>query len=376
MVKLIVFSICKDEAATIGEVLDLIPTEIDGVDEIEKLVISDGSTDDTAAIARAHGAHVIEGRKQQRLAYRFQQAVEIVLARGADIALNIDGDLQFDPREIPKFVAPVIAGEADFVAADRFTDPDTGERRRPDNMPKGKFYANRLGARIVGSLSGERFADVTCGFRAYNRHALLALNINNKYTYTQESFQLLAYNKVAIQSIPVHVTYFPGRKSRVVTNFWHFLVNSGVSILRAFRDFAPLRFFFGLGIIPLVTGAGASGFVFVNWLRTGKTSPWTSLGILGAYLFSLGLIIFVVGLLADMLGRSTRNQEKIIRELKAARYGSTAEQGLSDARAVESRSGTSLGSREPVDASPEPDIELDPQEASGLVLAPGDATST
>lgn len=320
MTKLVVFSICMNEEATIGDVVDRIPSEIDGIDEISVLVISDGSTDATAEIARASGATVIEGRHQRRLAHRFSQAIEWCLAENADVAVNIDGDLQFDPADVPLFVAPIISGEADFVAADRFTDPATGERRRPENMPVGKYYANLLGTRIVGSLSGEQFADVTCGFRGYNRESMLSLNINSKYTYTQESFQLLAHNQLDIKSLPVTVTYYEGRKSRVVTSFWQFLSNSALNILRAFRDFAPLRFFFWLGLIPFLLGAGSAGFVAVHWLQTGRTSPYTSLGILGAYLFSLGLIIFVVGLLADMLGRSTRNQEKILRELKRVRH--------------------------------------------------------
>lgn len=274
MTKLIVFSICKDEEQTIGELLDRIPTEIEGVDEMEIMVISDGSIDRTAQVARDHGALVVEGTTQRRLAFRFQEAIDLALNRGADIAVNIDGDLQFRPEDIPLFVAPIVQGNADFVAADRFTDPSTGKRRRPDNMPVGKFYANRLGARIVGSLSGERFADVTCGFRSYNRQAMLALNINSKYTYTQESFQLLAYNRMDIVSLPVEVKYYPERKSRVVTSFWQFLANSAVNILRSFRDFAPLRFFTMLGIVPFLVGLLSASFVAIHWLQTGKTSPY------------------------------------------------------------------------------------------------------
>jgi len=324
MTKLVVFSICMNEEATIGQVIDGVPRAVPGIDEIEVIVVSDGSTDQTAEVARRHGAIVIEGATQRRLAFRFQQAIEIALTRNADIAVNIDGDLQFDPADVPLFVEPIVTGRADFVAADRFTDPESGERRRPANMPLGKYLANRLGARIVGSLSGERFADVTCGFRAYSRRAMLSLNINSKYTYTQESFQMLAQHRLDIEALPVQVTYYPGRTSRVVTSFWQFLTLSAVNIMRAYRDFAPLRFFTGLGMIPFVAGGAGTLFVGVHWLRTGQTSPYTSLGILGAYLFSLGLIIFVVGLLADMLGRSARNQEKILRELKTLLFESTA----------------------------------------------------
>src|SRR5690606_38988982 len=106
------------------------------------------------------------------------------LGQKADIMVNIDGDLQFAPEDIPKLVAPIVEGKADFVAADRFTDPETGKRRKPKNMPPVKYYGNKLGARIVGSLSGQKFRDVTCGFRAYNQNALVALNINGEHTYT------------------------------------------------------------------------------------------------------------------------------------------------------------------------------------------------
>ncbi len=314
---LVVFSICYNEQDTIAEVLDRIPTTIPGAATISKVVISDGSTDSTATVARQHGAVVIEGRSQRRLAFRFQQAVDHALGMGADIAVSIDGDMQFDPADIPLLVEPVMRGEADFVAGDRFTDAATGSHRRPLNMPRGNYWGNRLGARVVGTLAGTSFGDVTCGFRAYNREALLTLNINTKHTYTQESFQLLAQAGLEIATVPVRVRYYTDRQSRVVTTFWGFLATSAVNILRAYRDFAPLRFFFALGLLPFLGGLISAGFVGLRWAATGRTSPYTSLGIIGVYFFSLGLLLFVIGLLADMQVRATRNQEKILKLLKS-----------------------------------------------------------
>ena len=318
--KLVVFSICKDEAETIGELLDRIPKKIKGVTSIEKLVVSDGSTDDTVKIARKHGAEVIDGVSQKRLAYRFTQAIDKVLSMGADVAVNIDGDLQFAPEDIPMLLEPVLNGEAEFVAADRFTDVETGERRRPKNMPAGKYWGNRLGAFIVGKLSGYDFRDITCGFRAYNRRAMLSLNINSSYTYTQESFQLLAMKKFDIQSIPTEVKYYPGRKSRVVTSFFQFLINSALNILRAFRDFAPLKFFFWLGLIPMTIGVIATGFVVVHWFQEQMFSPYKALGIFGIYMGSLGLLLWMLGLLADMFQRVLNNQERILEVQKSIKY--------------------------------------------------------
>ncbi len=314
--KLFIFSICHNEAETIGQVIDAIPKSINGVDKIETWVIDDGSSDNTAEIAAQHGAKVHKGLNQKRLAYRFSQALEIALSREADIAVNIDGDLQFNPKDIPKLVKPIIDEGYDFAAADRFTDEASGKRVKPTNMPSSKYYANRIGTWIVSSLTRQQFRDVTCGFRAYSKKALLALNINSQYTYTQESFQMLALKRLNIKAVPVEVKYYPGRQSRVVTNFFSFLFNSALNILRAYRDFAPLRFFGSLGAVSFVAGFIALLFLFIHWLQAGEFSPYKFIGFIGIYLISLAFIIWTVGLVADMLDRMLNNQEKILERVK------------------------------------------------------------
>jgi len=317
---LVVFSICKDEGDTIGELLDRIPNEIEGIETIRKLVLSDGSSDDTVVTALRHGAEVVDGKTQRRLAYRFQQAVDIVLKMGADMAVNIDGDLQFDPEQIPELVRPILDGEAEFVAADRFTDPTTGKRERPANMPLAKYVSNRVGTRIVGGLSGQQFADVTCGFRAYSRRALLNININSPYTYTQESFQVLAQRGLSIASVPTRVTYYPGRKSRVVTSFFGFLASSAVNITRAYRDFSPGQFFGVLGALFFVPGSLATGMVAQHWVRHGVTTPYTSLGLIGVYVTTVAIVIWLLGLVADMNKRTLATLEKNLYHIKELRY--------------------------------------------------------
>jgi glycosyltransferase involved in cell wall biosynthesis len=319
--KLVIFTICKDEATTLGDLLDRIPARIKGISKIETLVISDGSTDDTVKIAKEHDAtKVIDGRQQKRLAYRFMQAAETVLGMGADVAVNIDGDLQFAPEDIPKLLEPILEQGYDFVAADRFTDPKTGKRRRPKDMPPGKYWANRVGAWVVGQLSGEKFYDVTCGFRAYTKKALLSININSNYTYTQESFQVLAVKKMSIATVPIKVKYYKGRKSRVVKSFWQFLFGSAMNILRAFRDYAPLKFFGTLGVLLFIPGIVMAGFVAQYWFRSGAISPYISVGLLGLYLVTAAFAVWTIGLVADMLDRMLNNQEKILEEIKKNRF--------------------------------------------------------
>lgn len=319
--KLVIFTICKDEEKTIGELLKRMPKKIKGISKIETLVVSDGSTDRTVKIAQKHKAtRVIEGVTQKRLAYRFRQAANEVLLMNADIAVNIDGDLQFKPEDIPKLVEPILKGEAQFVAADRFTDSTTGIRRKPKNMPSNKYWANRLGSWITGVLSGQSFRDVTCGFRAYSKDALLAINIHSPYTYTQESFQILAFKNFDIKSIPIGVKYYPGRKSRVVTSFTKFLFGSALNILRAFRDYAPLKFFGTLGFVLFVPGIAMGTFTLVHWISKGAITPYVTVGFIGLYLTTAAFFMWALGILADMFDRMLANQEKILEETKIVKY--------------------------------------------------------
>ena len=304
--KLVVFSICLNEEKTIGELLDRIPQNIKGIDEIVKVVINDGSTDDTAKIAKEHGAIVYSNSEQKRLAYSFQYAINKALESGADIAVNIDGDLQFKPEEIPNLVEPILEGKADFVAGTRFTGT------RPEDMSLGKYYGNKLGSYVVGRLAKKTFEDVTCGFRAYNREAMLNMNINSNYTYTQEAFQLMANKKLTIVQVPVSIKYYKGRKSRVVLGIMSFIRISAFNILRAFRDFAPLKFFGLMALIPFLLGVFCLIFIGGHWLSTGDFSPYKFVGFTGIYLVSLGLLIALFAVLSDMLGRMLNNQEKIL----------------------------------------------------------------
>lgn len=320
--RLVVFSICKDEDQTIGELLDRIPKKIDGISQVETLVISDGSTDSTVEVAKKHGAtKVVEGTSQKRLAYRFEQAIENALSMGADVAVGVDGDLQFKPEDIPKLVKPIISDGYDFVAGDRFTDEPTGKMRRPKGMPKPKYWGNVLGSWVVGQLSGQRFYDVTCGFRAYNKKAMLALNISSGYTYTQESFQVLAIKKMNIKAIPVEVKYYKGRKSRVVKSIWQFIFGSALNILRAFRDYAPLKFFGLLGILVFIPGALMGGFTLIHWITEGSITPYVTVGFIGLYLVTAAFMLWALGLVADMFDRMLNNQEKILQSAKEQKHG-------------------------------------------------------
>ncbi|HVX92493.1 MAG TPA: glycosyltransferase family 2 protein, partial [Candidatus Dojkabacteria bacterium] len=310
--KLVIISICFNEENTVGELLDRMPKKIAGIDQITRVIVDDGSHDKTVEIAKKHGAIVLENIHNKKLTFSFQKAVDYALEIGADVMVNIDGDLQFDPEQIPMLVEPVVSGEYDFVVGDRFTDPDTGKVRRPKNMPITKYWGNILGTMVVGWISKKKFNDVTSGFRAYNREALLNININTRDTYTQESFQILTEKKLNIKQIPVNVKYFAKRKSRVVTSVVTYITKSTINILRAFRDFAPLKFFGLLSLFPLIPGTGCSVFVLMYWLKHHTFTPYKFVGFAGIYLVTLAILIFLVGIMADMMDRIVHNQEKIL----------------------------------------------------------------
>jgi len=305
--KLVIFSICLNEEKTLGEVLDRMPKKIDGVDEIVKFVIDDGSSDKTVEVAKKHGAIVYSNGRQKKLAYSFQLACDKVLEMGADIAVNIDGDLQFIPEEIPSLVKPIVDGHADFVAGNRFPDG-----QRPKNMPFSKYIGNKLGAYILSKLTKMKFFDVTAGFRAYNRETLLSMNINNKFTYTQEAFQLLASKNFNIVQVPITMEYFPGRKSRVVTSISYYVFTSAFNIFRSFKDFAPIQFFGILGIVPIILGTACLIFIAIHWLNTGVFFPYKFVGLAGLYFFTFGFFMLIFGVLSDMLGKMLNNQEKLL----------------------------------------------------------------
>jgi hypothetical protein len=218
-------------------------------------------------------------------------------------------------------VRPIIDGSADFVAADRFSDPESGHFRRPDNMSKGKYLGNRMGARVVSRLSRHEFHDVSCGFRAYNRKALFALNTDGTHTYTQESFQILAMKRLRIMALPVEVKYFPERKSRVVKSIMHYIAVSTVGILRSYRDFAPLRFFGWLGFIPFMIGLVCLAFFLIHWAVAGEFSPYKFVGFASVYFVTMGILFWALGLVADMLSRMLNNQEKILERVKRLEAG-------------------------------------------------------
>lgn len=306
-----------NEAQTIAEVVRAVPCEAFTEYAVAVLVFDDGSTDGTAAAACTAGAEVIRCEQPRGLAAFFRTAVHEALERGADVLVNIDGDGQFDAKEIADVARPVIDGEADFVAADRFAERGV----RPPNMSRVKYFGNRWMTQLIRRITGLDVRDVSSGFRAYGREALLRINTQSRFTYTQESFLDLAVKGVRIAQVPVTVRYFAGRRSRVVRSLLRYVAFTLITIFRTVRDYRPLRTFGVAALVLLVPGLAAGGFVLAHYLSTGAFTPYIFLALAAAYLVTLALIVALVGVASDMLAPLRRNQETLIYLARRQVYG-------------------------------------------------------
>jgi glycosyltransferase involved in cell wall biosynthesis len=304
--RLLVMLPALNEAATISDVIGRIPRDIEGVDQIEVLVVDDGSEDETAGLARAAGAYVISHRMNRGLGAAMQTCLAEAIRRQVDIAVNMDSDGQFDPADITQLVLPVLTGKADMATASRFKDP-----KLLPNMPVTKRYGNWGMAKLISFLSGRSYSDVSCGFRAYSREAMLRLVLTGAFTYTQESFLVLAQKGLRIVEVPLRVRGVREfGKSRVASNLVEYAWRASVIIFSNITDYRPAAVFgmgaAGLGFVSLLTG----GFFIWNRIATGQFTPHIWAGFVSAFLFGLAMLVFALGQVAQMIARLRVVQEQ------------------------------------------------------------------
>lgn len=298
--KLIVIIPALNEEATISEVIGGIPRTIQGISEVEVIVIDDGSTDKTSSLARLAGAKVIRHKQNLGLGAAFRTGIEEALRQGAHIIVNMDSDGQFNPRDIPELITLIQSGMADFVTATRFARPDY----IPD-MPAIKLLGNRWMTRLINFVTAKRFTDVSCGFRAYSREAALKLTLFGHFTYTQESFIDLSYKRISMAEVPLRVRGERAHgRSRIAGNLWRYGIKSATIIFRAARDYQPVYFFGVPGATSFLLGVVSGLFLLFHYLSTGQTYPYRSLVQVAGILIIVGFLLIFISLLADMQHRN------------------------------------------------------------------------
>ena len=312
--KLIIQIPCLNEAEHLPTTLSTLPRSVPGFDAVEWLVIDDGSTDETRAVATECGVdHVIGFSRNRGLAAAFSYGIEEALRRGADVIVNTDADNQYDSSCIPDLVAPVVAGEADIVVGDRKTGTVS-------EFGVVKRTLQTAGTRVVRSISGLAVGDATSGFRAYSRAAAMSLVITTPYTYTLESLVQAGNARMALANVPV-TRNASVRPSRLFGSMWGYVRRNSLALFRVLSYYSPLRFFWTLAVV-LAVGAVVAWLPWtLDWLREGRTSGHTQSIILGAVLAISSVQLFALGVIADQISSLRSIGIRTLRETREMHYG-------------------------------------------------------
>ena len=306
--KLIVQIPCFNEASQLPETLAQIPRSVQGFDEVEWLVIDDGSEDETIAVARANGVHhVVRLTNNKGLAAAFQAGLDACLKLGADVIVNTDADNQYHGGDIPKLVAPILAGEADMVIGDRETD-------KIEHFSPLKKRLQRLGSVVVRRASGTRVPDTTSGFRAYNREAALQVQVVSKFTYTLETIIQAGKMLVAVEHVPIR-TNPQTRPSRLFPSMWAYVRRNTTSIFRIYTLYEPLRAFLAAAALTALVG-GVIWARFLWFFFFGDGQGHIQSLILGSTLFIVAVQFAALGVLGDILAGSRVLQQRILERVR------------------------------------------------------------
>ena len=307
--KLIIQIPCFNEELTLPSTLADLPREIQGVDQVEWLVIDDGSTDRTVEVAREHGVrHVVRLTNNRGLAAAFQAGLDASLKLGADIIVNTDADNQYFGGDIPKLVQPILDGHADMVTGDRETD-------QIEHFSPLKKRLQRLGSAVVRRASGTNVPDTTSGFRSYNREAALQMQVVSKFTYTLESIIQAGKMLVAVDHVPIR-TNDKTRESRLFPSMSSYVRRSTASIFRIYAMYEPLRVFLAAAALVALVGA-------VIWLRflyffffSDNPGGHIQSLILGSTMFIVAVQLAALGVIGDILAGTRVLQQRVLERVR------------------------------------------------------------
>lgn len=306
--KLIIQIPCWDEEAQLPATLGDLPREVPGVDVVEWLVIDDGSTDRTVEVAREHGVdHIVRLTNNKGLAAAFQAGLDASLKLGADIIVNTDADNQYNARDIPKLIAPIIAGDADMVVGARPIE-------KIEHFSPIKKRLQRIGSAVVRRASQTQIEDTTSGFRSYNREAALQVNVVSKFTYTLETIIQAGKMTVAIDHVPI-ATNPKTRESRLFPSMWAYVRRNGVAIFRIYAMYEPLRVFTAAAIVLGIAAIVLWARFFASYFGGHGGGHVQSL-ILGAVAFIAAVQLAALGVVGDILAGNRVINQRILERVR------------------------------------------------------------
>lgn len=310
---------CFNEAATLPQTVADLPRSLPGIDNVEYLVIDDGSSDETAAVAASLGVqHVVRLPHNIGLARAFMAGLDACLSRDADIIVNTDADNQYFGADIALLVAPIVAGQAQIVVGDRKVSA-------VEHFSPFKRTLQRLGSWTIAQAAGMNVPDATSGFRAFTREAALRTVVLSSYSYTLETLIQAGARRTPVAYVPVR-TNPPLRPSRLMHNLTHYLVNSTVTIVRAYTLYRPLRAFTLIGSL-LLTGGLMISLRFLYFYFGGSGAGHVQSLILASVLLVAGFQTLLIGLVADLISSNRKLlEETLYRQRRSELTQTTHEQ--------------------------------------------------
>jgi len=307
--KLIIQIPCFNEAEILPKTLSQLPKEIPGIEQIEILVVDDGSKDNTVDVAREQGVdHIVHLPRHYGLAQAYARGLDACLRLGADIIVNTDADNQYPADAIEKLVRPILEGKAEMVIGDRGV-------RSVEHFPIHKRLLQALGSRVVSATAGLTIPDATSGFRAITRQVAMETMVLSNYSYTLETLIQAGAKRVRVDFVPIK-TNPPERPSRLFQSIRSYLVNSSVTIMRSFTMYRALRLFTAISLIMLLIGTAIGGR-FVYYYVIGEGGGMVQSLILSAIFLIVGFITFLVGLIADLVSFNRKILEEVLVRLRS-----------------------------------------------------------
>jgi len=312
--KLIIQIPCHNEEECLPKAIADLPREVPGVDEIEILVIDDGSKDRTAEVARAAGAHHVLRLKQRRgLAQVFSAGLDAAVRLGADIIVNTDADMQYPGAEISKLIAPILEGKSEMVIGDRVV-------KDLQHFSMTKKCLQHWGSWVVRAVSNTSIPDTTSGFRALTRDAAMRINIVSDFTYTLESIIQAGKKRIPLTHVQTQARETP-RKSRLFTSIPDYIKKSATTIIRIYAMYEPLKVFSYIAGILITIGLAISIRYLYYYFSPERGIGHVQSLILSTLLLTVGFQILLIGLLSDLIASNRKILEDILYRIKQMQYG-------------------------------------------------------
>ncbi len=297
-----------NEEKTIASVIETIPKEFSSIDKVEVIVIDDGSTDKTVEIAQKCGATVFSFKENQGLAKAISLGFSKCIENNSDIMIILDADNQYDSKEIPLILKPIIEKKADIVLGDR-------QIKKLDHMPTQKKIGNQIASKVLSSVMGIKISDGQTGFRAFNRESMKRIHLFSNYTYTQETIMQAKFKNLKIAQVPIT---FRKRfdESRLISNIGTYAFRSASLLGSTIVYYRPVKFFGILSAILFVVGGIFSVFMIDYYFSTGMIRPYYSVIALAVLFLISGTVSMLMALISAVSNRHSVLLEEILYHLR------------------------------------------------------------